>query len=73
LKKMLYGKLAEKGLDFEWEKIKLDLSELRYVTVQKGEEKVLLRTECRGTCSGVFFASGVAVPPAFQKLNTVSN
>jgi transposase len=73
LKKMLYGKLAEKGLDYEWEKIKLDLSELRYITVQKGEEKVLLRTECRGTCSGVFFASGVAVPPAFQKLTPVSN
>lgn len=71
LKKMLFGKLAEKGLDYEWEKIKLDLSELRYIMVQKGDEEVILRTECKGTCSGVFFASGVAVPPAFQKKTSV--
>jgi transposase len=68
LKKALFGKLAEKGLDYEWEKIKMDLSELRYIMVQKGDEKVMLRTECKGTCSEVFFASGVAVPPTFQKL-----
>lgn len=72
LKKTLFGKLAEKGLDYEWEKIKMDLSELRYIMVQKGEEKVMLRTECKGTCSGVFFASGVAVPPTFQKSTSVS-
>lgn len=67
LQKMLFNKLDGRSLDYEWEKIKLDLNDLRILTINKGETNIKIRTECKGLCAGVLLACGIAVPATIQK------
>jgi hypothetical protein len=67
LQKMLFNKLDNKNMDYEWEKIKLDLNDLKLLTIDKGDNQIKIRTECKGLCAGVFLACGIAVPTTLQK------
>ena len=41
---------------------------LEEITIDDAGEKVIIRTEARGTCSSVFRAMGMALPPTIQKM-----
>jgi hypothetical protein len=54
---------------FEWADILLDLNALTEVEVSHNGKRSLLRSPPKGTCSGVFSAVGVALPPTVRRLN----
>ena len=68
LRKELHDRLALQGDKFEWADILRDLEALQYVEVQHQGKRFLLRSEACGTCSAVFRAAGVALPPTVQTL-----
>jgi len=68
LRKELQDRLAAGGEKFEWAEILRDLEALQYVEVQHQGKRFLLRSEVQGTCSAVFRAAGVAIPPTVQKI-----
>jgi len=67
LRKELDKRLERSGLNLEWFDIKQDLKSLQEITIDDTGKKVVLRTEARGTCSSVFKAVGMALPPTIQK------
>jgi len=67
LRKELDKRLERSGLNPEWFDIKQDLKSLEEITIDDAGEKVIIRTEARGTCSSVFKAVGMALPPTIQK------
>ncbi len=68
LRKELQDRLALEGDKFEWAEILRDLEALQYVEVEHQTKRFLLRTEAQGTCSAVFRAAGVAIPPTIQRI-----
>lgn len=68
LRKELQDRLAREGDQFEWAEILRDLEALQYVEVEHQTKRFLLRTEAQGTCSAVFRAAGVAIPPTIQRI-----
>jgi len=68
LRKELDRRLEEAGHCFEWADIKQDLKSLQQVVIQDNGKFLALRTECVGTCSRVFQAVGVAIPPTIREI-----
>jgi transposase len=68
LRKELDRRLEESGHCFEWADIKQDLKALQEVEIEDNGKALALRTECLGTCSRLFRAVGVAIPPAIREL-----
>jgi transposase len=68
LRKELDTRLEKAGLSFEWVDIKQDLQSLQEVIIKDNGRSLALRTECVGTCSKVFQAVGVAVPPTVREV-----
>ena len=68
LKKELDRRLEQAGHCFEWADIKQDLKALQEVEIQDNGKSLALRTECLGTCSKLFQAVGVAIPPTIREL-----
>ena len=66
LKKELNDRLGKMDLDLEWYDIKQDLDNLQEVTLKENDQEFLIRTECKGSCSYVFKAVGVALPPTIR-------
>jgi hypothetical protein len=64
----LQGRLATAGQALEWADVLQDLERLEYVEVEQDGKRFRLRTELVGTCSRVFRAVGVAIPPTVQQL-----
>lgn len=71
LKKELDDRLERMNLDLEWYDIKQDLDALQEISLKENDREYLVRTECKGTCSSVFKAVGVALPPIIR-LNPTS-
>lgn len=69
LRKELHDRLARQGDKFEWAEILRDLAALQYVEVEHQAKRFLLRSEAQGTCSAVFRAAGVAIPPTIQRIS----
>ena len=68
LRKELHDRLAIQGDQFEWAEILRDLEALQYVEVEHQGKRFLLRSEAKGSCSAVFRAVGVAMPPTIQRV-----
>ncbi len=68
LRKELDKRLERSGLNLEWFDIKQDLKNLEEITIDDAGKKVIIRTEAKGTCSSVFRAVGMALPPTIQKM-----
>ena len=66
VRKELHDRLALQGDKFEWGEILRDLEALQYVEVEHQGKRFLLRSEAKGSCSAVFRAVGVALPPTIQ-------
>ncbi len=69
LRKELHDRLALAGEKFEWAEILRDLEALQYVEVEHQAKHFRLRSEAQGTCSAVFRAAGVAIPPTIQRIS----
>lgn len=69
LRKELQERLTQQGEKAEWSAILRDLESLQYVTVESQDRRFLLRSEVQGTCSAVFRAAGVAIPPTVQAIS----
>ncbi|WP_294957239.1 IS1634 family transposase [Sulfurovum sp.] len=67
LRKELDMRLEKSGLNLEWFDIKQDLKNLQEITIDDAGQKVILRTEAKGTCSSVFQAVGMTLPPTIRK------
>jgi transposase len=68
LRKELHDLLALGGDKFEWAEIIRDLEALQYVEVEHQGKRFRLRSEAQGTCSAVFRAVGVAIPPTIARI-----
>lgn len=68
LRKELHNRLSAAGEKFEWSELLDDLETLQYVEVAHKGKRFLLRSEARGSCSAVFRAAGVAMPPTVQSV-----
>jgi len=69
LRKELHDRLTLQGDKFEWAEILRDLEALQYVQVEHQGKRFLLRSEAQGSCSAVFRAAGVAIPPTIQRIS----
>ncbi|MEM5789964.1 MAG: hypothetical protein AAGU11_21825 [Syntrophobacteraceae bacterium] len=67
LKKELYRRVEAAGNSFEWSDIKQDLKSLQEITLEEEGKRLIIRTQCEGTCGEVFKAVGVAVPPTIRE------
>lgn len=63
LRRALQERLEAKEISCEWADIKLDLDSLTEVELEHREKHFILRSQPKGTCSAVFRAAGVALPP----------
>ncbi|MFZ2447721.1 MAG: IS1634 family transposase [Syntrophobacteraceae bacterium] len=68
LKKELYRRIEAAGNSFEGSDVKQDLKSLQEVTIEEEGKRLIIRTQCEGTCGKVFKAAGVAVPPAIREI-----
>jgi transposase len=68
LRKELERRLEDNGLSFEWDPICQDLKALQETVIEENGQRLSVRSECLGTCSKVFKAVGVAVPPTIREL-----
>jgi transposase len=68
LRKELHDRLETQGDKFEWAQILSDLERLQYAEVEHQNKRFLLRSDAAGTCSAVFRAVGVAIPPSIQNV-----
>ncbi|MDR4508274.1 MAG: IS1634 family transposase [Candidatus Brocadiaceae bacterium] len=66
LRKELERRLEEAGYRLEWADMKQDLKSLQEVIIEDNGKTLALRTECVGTCSKLFQAVGVAIPPTIR-------
>lgn len=69
VRKELQDRLEARGDKFEWAEILRDLQALQYAEVEHQGKRFLLRSDVEGTCSAVFRAAGVAIPPSLQKMS----
>lgn len=68
LLKELNRRLEDAGFHFEWEQLKQDLKSLQEIKIEENSITFAVRSECQGTCSKVFKAVGVAIPPTIKEL-----
>jgi transposase len=68
LRKELDKRLEKLNMDYEWNDIKRDLISLQEITLEEDQMKLAIRTQCKGVCSGVFKAVGVAIPPTIKQM-----
>ncbi len=68
LRKELQDRLEAQGEKLSWDDIIQDLERLHYAEVEQDGKRFLLRSEAQGSCSKVFAAAGVALPPTVQQL-----
>lgn len=68
LRKELQERLARHGDRLEWADILRDLEALTETEITHEGKRFVLRAEARGTCSRVFQAVGVALPPTVRRL-----
>jgi hypothetical protein len=69
LRQELQSRLAARGHEFEWANAIADLDRLQMVEVEQEGKRFLLRTDVQGTCSAVFQAAGVAIPPQVRQVS----
>jgi hypothetical protein len=63
LRQALQERLGVTEASCEWADIKLDLDSLTEVELEHAGKRFILRSQPKGTCSTVFRAAGVALPP----------
>jgi len=63
LRRALQERLDAKETSCEWADIKLDLDSLTEAELKHEGKRFILRSQPKGTCSTVFRAAGVALPP----------
>lgn len=68
LRKELHRRLEDKGHSIEWADIKQDLKALQETTIQDNGKRLAVRSQCVGTCTKVFQAVGVAIPPTIREV-----
>jgi len=68
LRRALQERLEAKETSCEWADIKLDLDSLTEVELEHGGKCFILRSQPKGTCSTVFRAAGVALPPNIRNV-----
>jgi transposase len=68
IRKELDRRLEKTGHCFEWADIKQDLKALQEITIEDRGKTLAIRSECLGTCSKVFQAVGVAIPPTIREV-----
>jgi transposase len=68
LRKELDIRLDKAGHAFEWSDIKQDLKSLQEITIEDNGRTMGIRSESLGTCSKVFQAVGVAIPPTIREV-----
>jgi transposase len=69
LRKELDKRLEAHKMELEWNDMKRDLLLLQEVVLDESKNrKVVIRTAPQGTCSNVFRAVGVAIPPTIREL-----
>lgn len=68
LRRALQERLEAKEASCEWADIKLDLDSLTEVELEHAEKRFILRSQPKGTCSTVFRAAGVALPPNIRNV-----
>lgn len=68
LRKELDRRLESCDHQFEWQDIKRDLKALQDVTIEDNGRRLVVRTACAGSCSKVFQAVGVALPPTIREI-----
>lgn len=68
LRKELDNRLENHGYDFEWAKIKQDLSALYETVLEENGKTFVIRSECQGVCSKVFQSVGVAIPSTIREI-----
>jgi hypothetical protein len=68
LRRALQERLEAKEISCEWADIKLDLESLTEVDLEHGGKRFILRSQPKGTCSAVFRAARVALPPNIRNV-----
>ncbi len=68
LRKELYRRLEVAGHRFEWADIKQDLKAMQETTIEEEGKRLVIRSQCRGTCGKIFQAVGVAIPPTIREI-----
>lgn len=69
LRKELEKRLEASNLTLEWNDIKRDLTALQEVVLEESNnKKIAIRTAPQGTCSSIFKAVGVALPPTLRQI-----
>jgi hypothetical protein len=68
LRQGLQKRLEAKEVSCEWADIKLDLDSLTEVELEHAGKRFILRSQPKGTCSTVFRAAGVALPPNIRNV-----
>jgi transposase len=68
LKKELDQRLEQAGSSWEWRQIKQDLQALQEITIEDQGKRLVIRSQCLGSCGSVFKAVGVALPPTIREL-----
>jgi len=68
LRKELQDRLEAQGEKLEWAALLSDLAALQYTEVKSQGKRFLLRSDLEETCTAVFRAVGVAIPPSVQRI-----
>jgi len=68
LRKELDRRLEKAGHLLEWADMQQDLQSLQEITVEENGKSLALRSECKGACSKVFQAVGVALSPTIREV-----
>jgi transposase len=67
--KELRKRMEEKGLDYEWQEVLLELNRLEEVEIEKDGKSFVIITDRSECCREVCNAVGVAIPPAFRQVS----
>jgi len=68
LRKELEKRLNDAGHIFEWSDIKQDLKALKRLTIEEGNKRFAIRTQCQGNCGKIFQAVRVALPQTIREI-----
>lgn len=68
LRRSLQERLGVKKASFEWADIKLELDSLTEVGREHSGKRFILRSQPKGTCSTLFRAARVALPPNIRSV-----
>ena len=72
LRQELQSRLEARGHELEWADVIRGLERLQLVEVEQDGKRFLLRSEVQGTCSKVFQAARVAIPPTVRQLESTT-